>query len=212
MLGPISEALSQQASVFPEVFKHPVLKKSPPLEFVEVTDSLRGIQSFSGQFVQEKQISGLSRSLRSSGSFDFVATQGLCWRIRTPFYSDLLVSEEEMVQRDQDGVKEKLFTENAAVIRGFTRIFLSAFAGETERLARRFDTYFEGTADKWSLGFRPKELQTSKFISYIMLHGAKTTEGITIVDGGGDTTLITFSEVEVSRQLPDAETKSCFSE
>ncbi len=196
----------------PELFSKPVIQEAPSAEFKEVSSELRGIHEFSGNFSQEKKVAGLSRALQSSGTFRFLTPEGLCWRIRKPFYSDLLVSDEEMVQKDENGRKEKLFTENAAVIRGFSKIFLAAFAGETKRLSKQFDTFFSGSKEAWQLGFRPKSSQTAKFISYIILHGAKTTEGLTIVDGGGDTTTIRFSDVRVSRKASDTPFARCLSE
>ncbi len=193
-----------------DVWQQPVDISQPSSAFEKVTKEMQAIAAFQGRFLQKKEVRALRRPLTSEGTFLFTADDGLCWKTEKPFASDVVVTPDRIFQRGAGGEAEDLFTDNAAVLRGFTAIFLGAFSGRADRLAKKFTVYFQQAGETWQLGFQPKGGGARKMLKHILLSGKTHVSALEIVDANEDRTVIQFSDVSVNPQaLPPAE-RGCF--
>ena len=192
-----------------DVFQHP-LNNSDPV-FQTITGQLRQVRVLRADFSQTKQLKALRRPLLSAGTFLFAAEQGIYWRTQTPFHNVFVISPNTILQQAEGQKPIRIDVAERPIVRGFTDVFLSLFAGETQGLEKRFELYFSGRADAWTLGLKPKGAILEKLIDRVVLCGGDTVRQIQFIEATGDRTLIQFSQVKSQPSELSEEERAHFS-
>ena len=110
------------------------------------------------------------------------------------------------MQKPEFGDPITIKAEERPIISGFTRIFLALFQGDARELERRFELYFTGADNQWTIGLKPKSDLMTRLIDRIVLHGDDLMRRIEFFESNGDKTEIRFETVHLEpTELTDEE-------
>ena len=139
-----------------------------------------------GNFEQEKVLSRLNRSLKSSGNFIIAAGQGMVWETLNPFPSTLALGKDYLVQSRPGGQKSVLSAQGNETFISLAEVLSAVFSGQSQGLLDNFEVYFlEGAAD-WELGLMPRNRAIASFAQRISMKGDAAIKSITIDEQNGD--------------------------
>lgn len=176
----------------PEVFTHTVDTVSPSKNFSAVTDALQQVKLLRGGFIQTKSIAILRHPLVSDGEFLLVSDRGLYWQIDNPVKIRFLMNSQGIHPLDNSRQSPP-----PAISQSLGPIFMAMVSGDVKTLAENFSLYFLGSADKWSIGLKPRsETFIDKAIEYIVLNGGQHIEDINIQESNGDTTQLQLKSLQ----------------
>jgi len=152
----------------------------------------------------------LRRPLRSSGSFLISAEMGLYWKSVSPFETIFIITPKALYQKSENAEPITIQAQERPIIYGFTRVFLSLFSGDTQKLDQEFDLFFSGTPDNWTIGLIPKSKIMGKLIDRVLVCGADTIRSIDFRESSGDRTQIIFDEISTDPPHLTEEELACF--
>ncbi|MGR5266355.1 LolA family protein [Vibrio astriarenae] len=159
------------------------LKAGPPsIEGVVELMSEHRVQA--GMYRQEKTISGLSQTLKSSGQYVIDADTGIVWQQEQPF-EDLLVVKGGKLFNHSDGV---LVPQDVPtnIVSLMTDVFSGLMSADIGNLERQF-----------SLEYMPEKQSTEHWIVILTPNSAplnQVFESITLAGQGGELKQITLLE------------------
>ncbi len=179
-----------------------VARASAAMQTVAVGQVLRG------HFVQDRQLQGFARPLRSEGSFVLVPGTGLIWRGEKPFANTTVITSGGIVQLAGDREAMRL---PASQLPGLSRLYDvlgSALSGNIAPLRQTFAVEQKSDADQWRILLTPLQTSTAAQLKSLTLAGHQFVETVEIDRGGGDVDHISFSDQAVSRAEPTADEKA----
>lgn len=160
------------------------------------------LRSVQADFIQEKHLKILARPIISTGTFTFQAPQSLRWEYRTPIRSVLLMH----------GGKVKKFMERDGVLTEDKGMRLDAMQVVLAEISNWLDGRFTDNAmftvafpDKQTILLTPKDQGLAALISSIRLKLADQAgllDEVTIFEGPGSSTTLTFSNRTINRKVP----------
>jgi len=174
-----------------DVFDHP-LEQGTMASFVSTTKQLAENPIVKGNFEQEKKISSLGRSLKSSGNFIIALEPGMVWETLKPFPSTLALGKDFIVQSRPGGQKTAISAQGNETFIRLAEVMSAVFSGSTQKLMDNFEIYFHliaiGTepGSAWELGLLPRDKAIASFASRITMKGDRAIRSITISEQSGD--------------------------
>lgn len=193
-------------------FDDMVLQKSGAYskDFTELSEELTKVKTLKSSFTQKKKIKVLKRPLISSGQLIFDRSTGVYWKLTKPYESTIVIDNEKLTSIDDNGKKVTVKASDKPMLYGFTKIFMSIFAGNTAELKKHFEIYYKAENNEWRIGLVPTSSELKKVISKIVLSGSESTvNAITLWENNGDQTDISFSNISKADELK-AEDKKKF--
>lgn len=160
------------------------------------------LRSVQADFTQEKHLKILARPILSTGTFTFQAPQSLRWEYRSPVPSILLM---------HDGKMKKLLERDGKLVedQGMGLDSMQVVLAEiTNWLDGRFTDNAMFTVsfpDKQTILLTPKEQGLAALISSIELklgEQAGLLDAVTIFEGPGSSTRLTFSNRVLNQEIP----------
>ena len=151
-----------------------------------------------GNFEQEKLLSRLGRSLKSSGNFIIAADLGMVWDTQKPFPSTLALGKDYLVQSRPGGQKNILSAEGNETFIRLAEVISAVFSGNTGRLLENFEVFYldkirsadngraSGNNPGWELGLLPRDRAIASFAVKITLKGDSAIRSILINEQNGD--------------------------
>jgi len=161
-----------------------------------------------GHFLQERELAGFSRPLRSEGSFVLAPGTGLIWRGEKPFASTTIVSSAGIVQLSGNQEAMRL---PAAQLPGLNRLYEvlgAALSGDIAPLRQTFTVLRSTQGDRWQIALTPLQTGGVAQLKSLVLSGERFVEDVKIDRGGGDVDNITFLDQTVSHADLTADEKS----
>ena len=149
-----------------------------------------------GNFVQEKILSRLGRSLKSEGNFIITAKQGMVWETLKPFPSTLVLGKDYLIQSRPGGQKTVLSAEGNETFLRLAEVLSAVFSGNAQGLLDNFEVYFYaagGTSSVWELGLSPLDKAIGSFAEKITMSGDDVIRSIVISEQSGDITKYSMS-------------------
>jgi hypothetical protein len=168
-----------------DVFSHP-LKPETTGAFDAAFVRLSEHPIVRGNFEQEKILSRLNRSLKSSGNFIIAAGQGMVWDTLNPFPSTLALGKDYLVQSRPGGQKTVLSARGNETFIRMAEVISAVFSGRSRELQDNFEVYYSGSSSGWELGLLPKEKAISSFAVRITMKGDEAIRSILINEQNGD--------------------------
>ncbi len=134
-------------------------------------DSLEKNKITKGDFIQEKNVTSLNRSLKSSGSFIF-CDEGIVWKTQKPFPSTVALTKTSMIVTNDDGTKTVVDGSENPIFQSVAQTLSSLFSGNKEKLELYFEIKdFSKNENDWLLLLSPKDNTISQAITEISLSG-----------------------------------------
>jgi hypothetical protein len=172
-----------------EIFNHPLGQRTMDA-FKTACSRVAEHPLIRGNFEQEKIISSLNRTLKSSGNFIIAAGLGLVWDTIKPFPSTLTLGKDYMIQSRSGRQKTVLSAQGNETFLRMAEVISAIFSGNSQGLIDNFNIYFSprvAAADyEWELGLIPKDTTMSAFAEKIIMKGSTTIRSILIYERNGD--------------------------
>ncbi|HKM96750.1 MAG TPA: outer membrane lipoprotein carrier protein LolA [Buttiauxella sp.] len=146
------------------------------------------------KFQQERQISGMSQPLHSSGEVLIAKSKGLWWQQQHPFPMTLVLDDSHMVQVMGSQAPQIITADSNPQMFQFNHLLRALFQADRKVLDENFSTVFTDQGKgQWQLVLTPTTTPLDKLFSTITLQGDKYLKRIELNDLQGDYTEITFS-------------------
>jgi len=178
-----------------EIFNHPLGPQTMDA-FKTTCSRLAEHPVIRGNFEQEKTISSLNRTLKSSGNFIIAAGLGLVWDTVKPFPSTLTLGKDYIIQSRSGGQKTGLNAQGNETFLRMADVISAIFSGNSRGLIDNFNVYYSGGAGgivdtaadaSWELGLIPRDATIGAFAEKIIMKGSATIRSIQIYERSGDT-------------------------
>lgn len=146
-----------------------------------VCDGLSKTPITKGDFTQIKTINAKGRTLKSSGNF-IISLEGIMWKTLKPFPSNLIVTENAMIQIAADGKKNVMSASDNQIFQNISKTLRSVFAGDSKELENNFKVAFENKENSlWSVVLTPKDSTIAAVMQTLELSGSSTNTQVTLL-------------------------------
>jgi hypothetical protein len=149
--------------------------------------SVRGARTLRGTYVQHKRLHELPQPLIAEGTFLFVRDLGIAWRTEKPFASELVITANDILQRDSSGATMRMHASSQPGVRTVAEIFFAVFALDFDRLGERFERFSLREGGRWQLGLKPRDGQGGA-IREIVVSGRTQVDHVRLAEANGDST------------------------
>lgn len=145
---------------------------SSEINLDSVCRSLSSNPIMKGDFVQEKTISALNRTLKSYGVFIF-SDEGIVWKTEKPFPSIMAVSLDKVVQTRADGTKTFMDASQNQIFLSISKSLSAMFSGNKNALLENFNVDFknQNETSEWTIFLTPKDESVSGILKSIQVSG-----------------------------------------
>ena len=160
--------------------------------------------SLSGEFSQDRFLSGFDQPLQTKGTFAYAPEMGLAWIVREPFASRLIVTKGAVFQEVHGQVVE--LEGGSALATQISDMIVPLLSSDFNKLSQDFEIKEENVnedASKWHLMMIPKSAGMQQVVQKIEVEGAQQTQKIIIFKPGGDRDEIYFSDQAVFETVPE---------
>jgi len=195
----LAAGLWAQASA-EEIFRHP-LEPQTMTVFIKTCSRLAEHPYTRGSFEQEKTLSRLNRSLKSSGNFIIAGGLGMVWDTVKPFPSSLTLGRDYIIQSRPGGQKTILSAQGNETFLRMAEIINAVFTGNSRELLDNFKIYYSGGASAWELGLIPQNNAIGAFAEKIIMKGDIAIRSILIYEQNGDTVQYVLSNHSYPAEL-----------
>jgi len=170
-----------------DIFRHPLGPQTADA-FRTTCSRLAQHPFIQGNFEQEKNLSRLERTLKSSGNFIITADQGMVWDTIKPFPSTLALGRDYLIQSRPGGQKTVLSAQGNETFLRMAEVISTVFSGNAQGLLDNFAVYYSGSAaGAWELGLSPLDKAINSFAERIVMKGDAAIRSIQIYEQNGDT-------------------------
>ena len=192
-------------------FTNPLFAQSVTLS--EVCGNLSSHPNMTGDFVQEKTISQLNRTLKSSGIFIF-SEKGIVWNTLKPFPSTMIVELTRVIQIKADGKRNVMDASQNQIFTSISKSLCAMFSGDEKELLENFEVDFKNVNDNWTLFLMPKDKSVSQILKKIEVSGKMQKnetqiDQILMIEANGETIKYNFYGQKFPEELTQNE-KSFF--
>ena len=177
------------------------------ITLADVQQQLTAADARSARFEQERQISGLTQALHSSGELLLVKGQGLWWQQQKPFPLTLTLTPTRMVQQLPGQPAQTL---DSPQLLEFSNLMLALFDPSEAALDNYFRHKLASEGEEWTLTLEPIRSPLDKVFASLVLKGRHELESLAIHDKQGDVTLIRFVDWQLKTLPLNAEERSRF--
>ncbi|MBL0547309.1 outer membrane lipoprotein carrier protein LolA [Aeromonas jandaei] len=168
------------------------------ITLADVQQQLTAADARSARFEQERQISGLTQALRSSGELLLVKGKGLWWQQQKPFPLTLTLTPTRMVQQLPGQPAQTL---DSPQLLEFSNLMLALFDPSEAALDNYFRHKLASEGEEWTLTLEPIRSPLDKVFASLVLKGRHELASLAIHDKQGDVTLIHFVDWQL-KSLP----------
>ena len=177
------------------------------ITLADVQQQLTAADARSAHFEQERQISGLTQALRSSGELLLVKGQGLWWQQQKPFPLTLTLTPTRMVQQLPGQPAQTL---DSPQLLEFSNLMLALFDPSEAALDNYFRHKLASEGEEWTLTLEPIRSPLDKVFASLVLKGRHELASLAIHDKQGDVTLIRFVDWQLKTLPLSTEEQSRF--
>ncbi|MDQ7996024.1 MAG: outer membrane lipoprotein carrier protein LolA [Luteibacter sp.] len=172
----------------------------------EILGSLAKHPQVRAEFSQSRENPALAEPQVSKGDLLFVIGHGMVWHTRDPFEDTLVLTSGDTRRLNAQGKLERVRDGNRGVSQ-VSGMLQSLLAGKSEEAARQFTITADGSIDRWTLTFVPRQARVARVLAGITLKGDAFLESIEVNLASGERTLITFTNTRDADSLTPVEAK-----
>ena len=197
-------AVTVSARAQVDIFRHPLTAQTESA-FWATSQRLAQQPLIRGKFEQERTLTRLNRSLRSSGNFIIAAQIGMLWNTVSPFPSTLVMGEDFLVQSRPGGQRTVMSAQGNETFLRMSEVISAVFSGNAQRLVDNFEVYYFGSPASWELGLIPIDRAINVFAERITMSGDTVIRSIKITEQNGDSIKYLLSNHSFPAVLTDDE-------
>lgn len=149
-----------------------------------------------GRFVQERELAGFSKILRSEGHFVLIGGRGLIWSAEIPFKNTTVITAGGIVQMINGQEAMRLPAARLPVISRFYDVLSGALSGDTRALQHDFTVERSADATRWRLLLSPARANDPALgqVKTIALSGNTLVDRVDITKAEGDADHLRFPD------------------
>lgn len=168
-----------------------------------LSKSLGSAQLTTGHFVQERELTGFPKPMRTEGVYFLDLKKGIVWETLKPFANTMIFSEKGIKSVNKHGV-QVISAQDIPYLKTVNALMLSLFSAQTERLDKDFDILLKGSSAHWTMTLVPKKTSALATVFKTMeITGAASPESIKMVNRQNETTRLQLSKQEKLTRWPD---------
>lgn len=171
----------------------------------EVSQLLAEYPYIRGNFIQDKYIPSINRTLTSSGKFVITSKEGIIWQTEKPYPSIMVVGINHLSQGTTVDSMTKMDTSSNRLFVEFATAISSAFSGNLQEIHNTFYVNFVPNGSQWQLFLEPREQAVSQIVKSIQLQGKNVLDTITMVEQNGSIITYHFSQHSFSQEPTEYE-------
>lgn len=165
----------------------------------QVSTNLLEFSKLRAEFDQERQLSALPVALRSSGQLLLSRNEGVWWQQQQPFGMTLLLTDRVMLQQLEGEAAQPIAAVGDPRMQQFQRLLRDLLLVDLQALAQHFAlTPLSAENGDWALHLQPKTAPLNRLFIHFELTGNEVVQQLLMKDADGDTTLIRFTEHQLS--------------
>lgn len=157
-------------------------------------------------FTQMRSNPALAQPQQSGGKLLFVLGHGMLWQTLQPFNESLALTGSHTARLGPHGRFERV--RDARGVSQVSEMLQSLLAGKPDPVLRAFDVEANGSANRWTLLFTPKQARIARVLGGITLTGDAFLQGIRIDMHDGSSTDIRFSNTRDAGPLDALEKRA----
>jgi hypothetical protein len=161
-----------------------------------VPETLKSSEILRGHFVQDRQLSGFAKPLRTTGVFVLVPGRGLIWRSTTPFQNTTVITPEGILGQVNGQETLRLPASRMPGLAHLYEVLGGALSGNVTPLEQTFAVKRSEVAGGWQMVLTPLHPDNPAMsqIKSLMVAGHQFVETIEIDKDGGDVDRLSFSD------------------
>lgn len=168
-----------------------------------LSKSLASAQLTTGHFVQERELTGFPKPMRTEGVYFLDLKKGIVWETLKPFANTLIFSEKGIKRINKHGA-QVISAQDIPYLKTVNALMLSLFSAQTENLNKDFDILLEGSSTRWSMTLVPKKTSAlATVFNSLEITGAASPQSIKMVNRQNETTRLQLSGQEKLTRWPD---------
>lgn len=164
-------------------------------------DPLLAGQVLRGHFVQERQLAGFAKPLRSEGTFVLIPGSGLIWRGEKPFANTTVITSGGILQLNSGRQAMRLSASRLPGLGQLYQVLGGALSGNIKPLQQTFTVNQSADENGWRVELKPlnPNSQAMSQLKGLILKGGRFVESVEVDRTGGDVDHITFSSHNISK-------------
>ncbi|RRJ95115.1 outer membrane lipoprotein carrier protein LolA [Opitutaceae bacterium TAV4] len=143
-------------------------------------------------YEQTRNISGMARPLRASGTLEISPETGLVLRQTKPFAQTFRITPDRIETTLERQPPEIITARDNPRLFQFNQLLSALFRADHAALSESFTPALSGTLDAWTLQLEPRDDLLQKIFLRISLTGGRHIDTLRIEDRQNDTTLLRF--------------------
>jgi hypothetical protein len=187
--------------LMPEALYSRALAADPTPQTMKTGEILRG------RFVQERQLAGFAKPLRTEGTFVLVPGRGLIWRAITPFQNTTVITPTGILGQANGQETMRLPASRMPGLGHLYEALGGALSGNIAPLEQTFAVKHSETSGGWQLVLTPLHPDNPAMsqIKSLTVSGHRFVETVEMNKDGGDVDRLSFLDqaVEASPPSPD---------
>ena len=168
-----------------------------------LSKGLASAQLTTGHFVQERELTGFPKPMRTEGVYFLDLKKGIVWETLKPFANTLIFSGKGIKRINKHGA-QVISAQDIPYLKTVNALMLSLFSAQTEGLNKDFDILLEGSSARWSMTLVPKKTSAlATVFNSLEITGAASPQSIKMVNRQNETTRLQLSGQEKLTRWPD---------
>ncbi len=166
------------------------------------------VNYFAADFVQEKQVKFLSKPLISKGQIKFHKNNGMVWEITEPIWVKTKINDSGIFKTNQFYQDKKVTDVQMKAVAGILTELLSSQLNRIESQFKVAEVTIDDRQKNWKATLLADSLLVKKALNGLLIEGylpaadqPKGISQITIIDQANNQTKITFSNVELHKEV-----------
>jgi hypothetical protein len=176
-----------------------LLRPDPARPAEAMPRTLAAGEMLRGRFVQERELAGFTKTLRSEGHFVLIGGRGLIWSAEIPFKNTTVITAGGILQVVNGQEAMRLPASRLPVISRFYDVLSGALSGDTRALQHDFTVERSADATSWRLLLSPARPNDPALgqVKTIALGGRTLVERVDISKTEGDADHLRFLDQSV---------------
>lgn len=160
----------------------------------ELQNLLQTPAQLSGHFSQAKYLAAVDTSLKSSGTFAYVADQEITWHTITPIENTLILTPNQIISAHNGQQTSVMDSQNSPAVRILSDLFFGVMTADWDLLQEYFSIDASISQGQWQAQLTPSDTSIGQVITQVTLSGATFLQQVELHEVNGNTTTIQFSE------------------
>lgn len=167
-------------------------------QLIQIQSQLQSSLGSDYEFIQQRHIALLTKPVNSLGEVNFSSDYGLCWQIKKPYSSTLLVNEVG-VHEIEDHKKAKLIMAGGnLVFEAFSKVYLALFNGELLNLREDFSVTTHPKDGGWVVLLVPTEKSPLSWLDRIEVSQTEGVNSLRLQEKNDDYSLISIKPIKLN--------------